>query len=293
MLVGHDLPAGETEQTALNRRDLAFGIVDRVVRAGKYLVAELSKYDPRLKEWHDQGRLASVSMKLFHPADPSNPTPGKLSFRHLAFVPEPGVSGLPEPSFGEFSCACAPQFVLEFSFRDELYREFVENLEKSLGMDGNPVKSPEEIALEQREAAIAQREAEFARQQLEFAARQDSATLIAPLVAAGKITPAQEPALVALRARLAVLPSTETLEFSTSAGATVISPLQVLDNVLNSLPKQIEFAADVSGDDDGPEPKRTAQQMSQAALEYQAAQAKNGIEVSLIDAYNHANGGKK
>lgn len=275
VLIGHDLPEGEGEQSVLNRRDLAFGVIDRIVRAGKYLAAEVSKYDPRLKQWHEQGALANVSMKLFHPDDPSNPTPGRLSFRHLAFVPEPGVSGLPEPSFGEFSSDCDPAFALEFALGDPM------------------TPTPEELALEQREAAIAQREADFARQQLEFAAQRESATLIAPLVAAGKISPAQEPALIALRARLAVLPEDSPLEFAAPAGTKPVTPLAALDLLLNSLPKQIEFAADVSGDDEGPEPGRTAQQMSAAALEYQAAQAKLGIEVSLVDAYNHANGGKK
>lgn len=263
LLIGHDLPSGTDEVEALQSKSLAFGIIDRVVRRGRELVAQVSRYSPQLKTLHERGQLPSASVKLFSPDDPANPYGRVLGIRHLAFVPEPGVSGLGEPQFGEFSLD-GSELDIDFSY------------------GGTVEPTPEELLQKERE--------QFEREKLEFAARIQSIDFVRPLVDAGKLPPAQQEGVVALRTRLAAQEDAPALEFSAAGEAQSLSPVAVLDSLLKSLPVQIEFAKDVSGDDGGADPKSSRpEHLAQAALEFQRAEKAAGREISLVDAYNRVN----
>jgi hypothetical protein len=237
LLVSHDLPDGETEDTVLNRKELAFGLVDKVQRVGKTLVAKVSKHSPKVAEWIKNGQLPGVSMKVWHPQDPDNPTPGKYSLRHLALLgaTDPAVPGLPEPSFGEF----------ELGTTDPAY-----DLEFSLFTIGAPMTDSTDQELE-----FSAREADLQRRELEFAARQEATVLVGGLVSGGQLPPAWGEPVIALRTRLAALQGDTNLEFSLGGEQIAEPPIETLDRLLKGLSKGIEFSKDVSGEDGGPDPK--------------------------------------
>jgi hypothetical protein len=273
LVIGHDLPPGQTEDTILNKKELAFGIADRVVQVGNQLVAEFRQYSPKIPQLLAQGAIPGVSVKLWHPKDPYNPNPGKYSLRHVAAVGEPAIAGLGAPEFGEFEATqSAPEHDVQFD-------------------TGVPYMTDEEKlaaaekALADKQAAFEADQAKLARERLEFSAYQDSLSKVSAWAAGDKpkIPPAWVAGLTSLRTRLAVGGSTDEIEFSVGTETHKESPMALLDRFVESLSPAIEFSKD-KAPDGSPAPLANPNEVITAARAYQAQQRANGLEFSIDDA---------
>lgn len=105
IVVSHDLRGEADEAQILNRQELAFGVIDGVIREGDTLKARATKFAPQLTTWLKEGRLNQISAKFFAPDDPINPKPGKYYLRHIALlgVSPQAMTGLPGPEFSQFN----------------------------------------------------------------------------------------------------------------------------------------------------------------------------------------------
>lgn len=72
----------------------AYGWVGRVRRQGGKLLADYSQVDPRFAEMVNQGRYKHRSISIYPRDHATNPTPGRLNIRHVAYVRIPAVKGL-------------------------------------------------------------------------------------------------------------------------------------------------------------------------------------------------------
>lgn len=79
----------------------AYGWVRGLTRKGAALEASVDQVDPAFSELVRSGRFKKVSASFYLPSSPSNPTPGKLSLRHVGFLgaQPPAVKGLKQVSF--------------------------------------------------------------------------------------------------------------------------------------------------------------------------------------------------
>ena len=127
------------------------GWVKEVIRRGRDLFAyvALTGFGQQNLE---EGNFKKVSCRFYPPEDPANPTPGKLSLRHLALVTIPAVKGLQEFSENrdrnqdwDFSLDLSYSFAEENSERKEVKKSIVQAMEKLMldGEDMEPAGSPD------------------------------------------------------------------------------------------------------------------------------------------------------
>ena len=128
------------------------GWVKKVVRKGNELFAyvALTGFGQQILE---EGNFKKVSCRFYPPEDPANPTPGKLSLRHLALVTIPAVKGLQEFSENrdknldwDFSAPIEYSYVEENIERKEVKKSILDTMEKLMldGEDMEPAgESPE------------------------------------------------------------------------------------------------------------------------------------------------------
>ncbi|MBL8510586.1 MAG: hypothetical protein JNM52_02975, partial [Betaproteobacteria bacterium] len=65
----------------------AYGWVNRLQYAeGILSVADDEKVDPSFTQLVNDGRFNKISVRLWHPTDPGNPTPGQWYLRHIGFL---------------------------------------------------------------------------------------------------------------------------------------------------------------------------------------------------------------
>ncbi len=96
----------------------AWGWIDRaIVGADDKLRVEFSAVDPAFAAAVDKGHYQKVSLALFAPATPGNPTPGKWYIRHLGYLggAAPAITGLKSADF-----AGPAEGIVEFAGWDEL-----------------------------------------------------------------------------------------------------------------------------------------------------------------------------
>jgi hypothetical protein len=81
----------------------AFGWIGAVKKVGTHLKLIASQFSDELKQWYKDGTFKKVSVALYQPDDPNNPTPGKWHLHHLAFLggTPPAVKGLEGIQFSE------------------------------------------------------------------------------------------------------------------------------------------------------------------------------------------------
>jgi len=112
----------------------AFGWIGKIKIIGDHLKLVASQFSEQLKEFIKDGFYKKVSVALFQPDDPNNPTPGKWHLHHLAFlggVP-PAVKGLEQLAFAEINCAG-----IEFAETDAV-----------VSIDGETLDIVEEVGIE-------------------------------------------------------------------------------------------------------------------------------------------------
>lgn len=81
----------------------AYGWVKGLRMEGDRLKATLHKIDPEFAELVKAGKYRKVSASFYMPDHPNNPTPGKLSLRHVGFLgaQPPAVQGLKPVEFAD------------------------------------------------------------------------------------------------------------------------------------------------------------------------------------------------
>lgn len=83
--------------------DPAYGWTRSVVADGADLYAEPHQVDPAFAEMVNKKHFKNISLSVYLPDSPGNPTPGKHYIRHIGFLgaAAPGVKGLRPASFAE------------------------------------------------------------------------------------------------------------------------------------------------------------------------------------------------
>lgn len=91
----------------LAQSELAFGVVEKVVREGDNLHCYCNPIAPEISNWVKEGRILDRSASFYPPDSPNNPTPGKWSLRHVALLGRtpPAVKGMSALSLSEFDFA--------------------------------------------------------------------------------------------------------------------------------------------------------------------------------------------
>lgn len=101
--------------------DPAYGWVNKVVADGDDLYVEFDEnsLDKTFKEEVNAGRYKNISISIYPPKHPSNPSPGKASLRHVGFLGAmaPAVKGLKPVNFAD-----EEDGVLEFSVMPQTKR---------------------------------------------------------------------------------------------------------------------------------------------------------------------------
>lgn len=245
----------------------AYGWVDQVVREGSVLEAVPADVEPQFAASVNAKRYPRISVALWPRSHPNNPTPGKLSLRHVGFLggAPPAVHGLAPASFSdggvgymEFSSTgTALSYVSDVfrRLRDWLIgKEGLEAADANLPtwqidaiaemarrVDEAPEPMPptsanfaaldaREQALAERERVLAEREAESARKAAAEAlqARRDCAARFAgALVDRNLILPRHADGVAAL-----ILSTPQDFQFS--AGDAAQDAAQLLEDVLSS-----------------------------------------------------------
>lgn len=144
-----------------------------------------------------------------------------------------------------------------------------------------------------REAACAAREERLAGEEAEMAARRaalardelraQAAAFLEPLVAEGRVLPADAAGLTML---LSWTDDTETAQFGEGEPATTRA---FIEGFLTRLPRQVEFRELAQAEDGGAAglDRTDADAIAEAALAYQETQRGRGVHVHIADAVRH------
>ncbi len=94
LIISHDtkgIPDGE-----IGNSEFSFGIPKMLKRVGDRVKAVFDKVAPEFEQWVRDRKLVSVSPSFYLPNSPSNPSPGKLSLRHIAALgaTPPAIKGM-------------------------------------------------------------------------------------------------------------------------------------------------------------------------------------------------------
>ena len=119
--------------------DPAYGWTRSVVADGADLYAEPHQVDPAFAEMVNKKHFKNISLSVYLPDSPGNPTPGKHYIRHIGFLgaAAPGVKGLRPASFAENDGAvefAAPLAGVSYSLTS-LFRGLRDYLISSAGME--------------------------------------------------------------------------------------------------------------------------------------------------------------
>jgi len=261
----------------------AFGAVSALRADGNKLFGTVKNLAQEVVDGVKQSRILNRSVGFWHPAHPSNPTPGKLSFRHLGLLggSPPAIPGMEPLRFGasdQLETPGAPEEAIIFAAPSEpsvsdvlanpelmdgiaaavaakLKPEAPKNKELS-AMTEEEIKAAQdqmaadEKALEEREAAIAAKETQFAADEearakaAQETRETENTKFAADLVDAGKFPPGHKDDLATILNALPV----ETLQFS---GDNKTDPASALKAILNGADAVINFSA-VSPSGPGP-----------------------------------------
>lgn len=155
---------------------------------GLWLAAELT---PEMDELVSQQRYKKVSVSLYPPDHPANPTPGSYALKHLGFLgaQPPAVKGL--QAIGLSAAESEGILTIQFSTPKEksMDPEELKAKEAALAQKEQTINLSEQT-LSQREQALAQREAQLRKQEL--------AAKIQPHIQAGRVLPRDKELLLNL-----------------------------------------------------------------------------------------------
>lgn len=182
---------------------------------------------PEMAALIEQGRYRAVSVSLWLPDAPGNPSPGVWSLKHLGYlgaVP-PAVKGLAPTQLN--AARRSAQGVVTITLAEQA----IPDIDKETTMSD----TDQSVQLAEREAAIAAREREIALRERALACAAYAQELDAH-IAAGRILPAEKPDLIALMERL------DGAAAVTLAQGAEQSPLDVLRAFLARLPARVDLS---------------------------------------------------
>lgn len=306
----------------------AYGWVRGLEFADGELAALPDQVDPAFAEMVNAGRFKKRSASFYLPDSPTNPKPGSLYLRHVAFLgaQPPAVKGLRDVSFAD-----AEEGVVEFGdWQDRsiasLFRRLREWVISTSGLERadqvlpnweiqsieeaamTPEPQPaQSTALYTEGAAVhptaeelAAREAAINKDRAAIDAREAA---IAKKEAAARLAEFGEFAdglvkegrllpkdKAALVAVMGTLPEATVVEFGEGDKAVNKPALQVLRDFLAALPKQVEFGE--LGAPKGELPAPTNQEVADRARAYVAKRQAAGHHISYSEAVDQVVAGK-
>ena len=115
-IISHDTQ-GIDDGAIASHPELSYGATQSLKVVGDRLKAVFDKVSPKLVDHFRNGELLAVSPSFYPPGHRNNPTPGKWSIRHVAFLGKtpPAIKGLATPQFSEVGFNPSENS-LEFSF---------------------------------------------------------------------------------------------------------------------------------------------------------------------------------
>lgn len=295
--------------------DPAYGWVKKMEVKGDVLVAHPEQVEAEFEEMVEAGRFKNRSISLYQPTDASNPMPGVLFPRHVGFLGAhaPAIKGLKPVEFSDG--ADVLDFKLDFAdpavtssqgvvdgvvsvLRRLLSGAVPGEFSQSSNFSKLPIKKEDtmsnkedlhdfaerEAALKKKEAAIAARELEFAERAAKVRANDDQAFVNA-LEKAGKVPPGATAGILSF---MATLEDAKTIEFSENDKTVKKSPYAFFKDMLGATKPVINFGEVSSDDGEGSDVDLgDVDNLVAAALEFQAAQERNGVVISIDQAVAH------
>lgn len=187
---------------------------------------------PEMAELVRARHYQAVSVSLWRPDAPGNPSPGVWAIKHLGYLgaAAPAVKGL-APTRLDAAQAAAPAVTITFTEAASAARS-----QKETRMS----TTDQTVQLAEREKALAERERQLAARERELR-RTAYAQELEPHIAAGRILPAERPELVALMERLESAPAV------TLAEGAERPALEVLRGFLARLPARVDLKERAAG----------------------------------------------
>lgn len=134
LIVSHNTQG--VSDDSLIHSEFAFGAPTKLRVVGDRLKAVFDKIAPEFVQWVRDGKLLSVSSSIYLRNSPNNPTPGRLSLRHIAGLGKspPAIKGmaplsLTEIEFGELE---EGTMTVDTNFSDSSYSEYADNVSAQL-----------------------------------------------------------------------------------------------------------------------------------------------------------------
>ena len=234
------------------------------------LYADADQVDPQFAEMVRAGRFKKISVGLYGPRHPSNPTPGVWALRHVGFLgaQPPAVKGLRQAELGETdddiqiqTTDIQPTDIQSMEEPTEMPAKtttppattIVNNVTPEGGAPapgGQLEDSDSEIKLAERTRKLVEREAVLEAAELALAEhaqairREQIEAAIEEIVKEGRILPADRVGLTALCEAIAVAPVELVLAEGKGAAAKVVKTdtAQWFSDWLTRLPVQVEYA---------------------------------------------------
>ena len=197
----------------------AYGWIDSLSADAESLRGTAHQVNPVFAEAVRAGAYKKISVSLYGPRHPNNPTPDSWHLRHVGFLggQTPAVKGLPNVELAEDDTAVTLEF--ELGEADDATRRASDlaaaapiplSEHEDPDMDKTTELAEREAALAERERKAQAKEAELAQAEAQ-ARRQDAAAFTEALVKDRKVLPRDQAAMTEL---LSVLPDAATVAFA-------------------------------------------------------------------------------
>ncbi len=278
LIISHDTKGLSDKE--LGNSEFAFGAPKALKVVGDRLKAVFDHIAPEFVQWVRDKKLLSISPSIYLPTSPSNPTPGRLSLRHIAALGKspPAIKGmeplsLTELAFGEveegvlcFSQAIDP-VVGALQQNDDYPNRAIDNLMERVARlealnPSNPTYTePMTTDFEARERQLAEREQAILRKELASFCETELR---------GRLIPAIAPTTEVVEFMAFLAGQEGELDFSEDKQQSALAWFQ---GFLKRLPKQVEFREVIPSGDFNEIPEEDA--VDRAAREAYANAWKN------------------
>ncbi len=294
LIVSHDTQGLSDRQ--LPDSEFAFGIPQALKVVGDRLKATFEEIAPEFVQWVRDKKILAISGSIYPRNSSGNPTPGKLSLRHIAGLGRtpPAIKGMTPLNLSEDSeywSFCSPmktsaEVRLFRGIRDFLISEYdietadsiipnylLEMLEEEEESE-YPMSNNFEEKLKAREAAIAAKEAELATKEAALL-RAANTEFCESRKQEGKLRPTEVGEVVEFMSAL----SEEPQDF---AEGKKLSPIDWFKNFLTNRPPLVEFKEIAKGA--ATNSTQSPDEIAKKAGELVEAKKQQGIAMSFSEA---------
>ncbi|MBK5920752.1 hypothetical protein CCR80_06850 [Rhodothalassium salexigens] len=256
----------------------AYGWVKGLRMDGDRLKASLHKIDQAFAELVKDGKFRKVSASFYTPDHPNNPTPGKLSLRHVGFLgaQPPAVNGLKPVEFSdggadlvEIEAPGAADFAEADAATVEELRDLVQSLTRQV---------------QDLQAQKADTESAFAEEQRRQR-HNDNRAFIEGLVKEGRFIPGHAEPMVAFLD--AMDGPGEIIEFAEHGETVERNSGDFIRDYLRSQPVTIHFNEFAPADAEAMGDNSTEDEAAQQIAEWVESERAQGRSVSYSDALRY------